>query len=531
MSKKLTYNHTRFDGGMTDDIRNLSDQTKFAYLSHLDIYRDQGSVFTMPGYVSENGFDGDPEGVKVFDIRAFSFTNFSSVSNSYVMAVANKVDGTGSKLLQYKRNNTQWAVPDSGVPAWTVEGDDDVTNRTWLLSPRDTNTGEFYYLTDGSPISFSGADSTRLTRHGSSATDNVEALADLTRGFTWMNSPEKLIATRGFGGQLYINGFSNLQEGIARLTTTDLVYERGNSFNFVHDIESGDYQVGYVGNTPRPTSSQAVLWDTASLLADQNINLGLGRAVVLGYPGNLWTAVMDESLGLVGGSQFENNGTPSMSIRVLSGETPETLYRIFAPTNTNGVIETMRGAYRDAMTWYARIPTNSAGTEFRQGIWAFGKGDIKSQMGASVLLNTEPLGLIENAQWNGFELWFCHNEDGSVSRLDNFETGTYDVPATIETLVYGAQSPYLKQFEGMTINTSSLPAGGEVTVEYRVDRNTTWQPLSTSDTVGTQRHSFTGTAGESIGRFQEIQFRITLLGKLELTNIFLEITETDDIPY
>ena len=106
MSQTLTYNHSRFDGGMTDDIRNLSDQTKFAYLSHLDIYRDQGSVFTMPGYVAENGFDGDPEGVKTHDLRAFYF---SSTPNIY--AVGTKADGTGSKLFQRDFGETEWKVP------------------------------------------------------------------------------------------------------------------------------------------------------------------------------------------------------------------------------------------------------------------------------------------------------------------------------------------------------------------------------------------------------------------------------------
>ena len=510
---------------MTDDIRNLSDQTKFAYLSHLDIYRDQGSVFTMPGYVAENGFDSDTEGVKVHDLRAFYFTSAATI-----YAVGTKADGTGSKLFQRDFGETEWKVPT--FSEYQVEPDKDLAARPFLLGPQQIGAAELYYpIINGTALIGSGGNRTNVVRQGPNVSSpNWEEWRELAN----FNTTGQLLTEQGFNGDWYVYPRSPQSggSGIGRITSSDLTTIKTTNLG-PSTVKSGDYQVGFAGTqSGAEQQSRLVLWDSVSQLADQNISLGSGVSAILGYPSNLWSIVMAEYTGPQNANAVRGNGSPAMSIKLISGETPETIYRIFMPTNTGSIVEPIfNGVYRDAMAWYARIPTNSAGTEFREGIWAFGRGDINSQMGTSVLLNTESLGRVETTHFFGLQPWFCHNEDGSVSRLDNFETGTYDVPATIETLVYGAQSPYLKQFEGMTINTSSLPAGGEVTVEYRVDRNTAWQPLATSDTEGTQRHSFTGTAGESIGRFQEIQFRITLLGKLELTNIFLEITETDDLPH
>ena len=46
MSRKLTYNINRFDGGMSDDLRT-SDLSKCAYVSHFDIYCDKNRLNSM----------------------------------------------------------------------------------------------------------------------------------------------------------------------------------------------------------------------------------------------------------------------------------------------------------------------------------------------------------------------------------------------------------------------------------------------------------------------------------------------------
>jgi hypothetical protein len=128
-------------------------------------------------------------------------------------------------------------------------------------------------------------------------------------------------------------------------------------------------------------------------------------------------------------------------------------------------------------------------------------------------------------------MYLIHGGDGSVSRLDNFETGTYNVPATIETLIYGADSPYQKELKGVSIVTEDLPSGGSVVCSYRTDEDSAWTTMGTSDETGKRRHSFTKAGGTPIGKFQEIQFKFVITGKTSVKNIRVDIEETDNLPY
>ena len=508
MARTLTYTHNRFDGGMTDDIRDVPTQSaslaQMALIKHCDIYRNRSVLYTMPGYVSRNSFaEAGNTNVKQYDIRAFNF----NVSQD-IYAVGTKSDGTGSKLLQYEESEQYWKVPEIGG-AWAEEGTDNLATRPFLYY----DNPQFYYPTVASGNTF-------VTEHGENATPHVDN--DWATYYTFAQLTSQFKVKRGFDGVDYIaaDGIT----GLKSISSGGLVGAKSTTM-FVNDFETGNYQIGIVGFSTDPVRSQVLQWDSQSLLNDQNVQVGNGRARVVGYPNGIWTIVMDESMTSFTESDIEANGTPSMSVKALSGETAETIYRVFAPNNTNAVVETVVGGYRDAMAWYAKIPTEDG---YNQGIWAFGRGELEGKAGVSILLDTESLGRVETCAWRGFDCWFAHNEDGSVSQLDDFTTGTYDVDATLETLVYGAKSPYLKGLKGLTINTSELTTQS-VTVQYRLDRSTTWVDMGTS-TKG-QRHSFTKAQGGVVGRFQEIQFRIVLSGKMEVTGITIQIEETDDLPY
>jgi hypothetical protein len=220
-----------------------------------------------------------------------------------------------------------------------------------------------------------------------------------------------------------------------------------------------------------------------------------------------------------------------MSVRVLQGESPdvvfeqETVALIDQTTDCFSITET----YGNAMMWYAKLQTKTG--EYIQGIWSCGKGDISSQFGVALLLDTSSLGLVRNIDTKGNSMYLIHGGDGSVSRLGNYLTGTYDTPATIETLIYGADSPYQKELSGVSIVTENLPTGGSVVAYYRTDSDDSWVALGTSNTVGTRRHSFTRVAGVPIGKFQEIEFKFVITGKVTVKNIRVDLVETDNLPY
>jgi hypothetical protein len=498
MARVRTYNHSRFDGGMTHNKRDTSDLTKLGLISHLDIYRNHNEMFVMPGYETDSGFDGSATGVKVYDIRAFTAGAFSN--NEYIYALGTKSDGTGSKILERDFNDSEWKVPVNA--AFAGEGTRNIPSDPFFWN---NDNSDFYYPTYG-------GGNTTVAQHGVTPGGNYSG--------SWQTWIPSIDITSGVMNR--ITGFDNVQyilkagfQNISSLTASAVTQNAKTTLIFPTAIATGDYQIGIGGIIPDAQRSQILLWDSQSLLADQNNNIGINTVQALGIPGGVWTAV-----SRLARQAYRNNGTEAMIVQVLNGETPEIMYQLPAATSTNILIKDFNDTYNKAMTWYGRIPTNTAGTEFVEGIWAFGKGNINGQYGVSLLFDTTTLGLVEQAKIFG-----------SVSRLDNFETGTYDVPATIETLIYGADSPYQKELQGVSIVTENLPTGGSVVCSYRTDEESTWTVMGISDTVGKQRHSFTKANGTPIGKFQEIQFKFVITGKTSVKNIRVDIIETSDLPY
>jgi hypothetical protein len=183
------------------------------------------------------------------------------------------------------------------------------------------------------------------------------------------------------------------------------------------------------------------------------------------------------------------------------------------------------------MLWYTRIATNTGATEYREGIWACGKGNINDPLAVSVLLDTGSLGEVSTFKAFGQHMLFVHGGDGSISRLDSFDDGTFDVPATYESLVFGGDTPFLKELDGVSIVTEDLPSGASVAVSYRTDLNSSWTLMDTSSTAGQRKHNFTRVAGVPIGKFQEIQFKVVVTGKVQVKNILVAMTEFDDLPF
>jgi hypothetical protein len=257
------------------------------------------------------------------------------------------------------------------------------------------------------------------------------------------------------------------------------------------------------------------------------------RGYAIGYIEGAWGIVHEQGLFNNTGSVI-GNGIASVGVSLISGESVVKLWEktgfIGARFTENDIIP-IKGGYTSTMLAHVRMATNVAKTEYLSGVFAIGRNNINSSISVSQLLDTSSLGVIENVYNSGRRFYFAHSNDGSVSRLQRFDTGTYDVPATIETLIYGADSPFLKELNGISVITEDLPSGGSVVCSYRTDEDSAWTTMGTSNTTGTRKHNFTKANGTPIGRFQEIQFRIVITGKTSVKNIMVAVTETDDLPF
>ena len=501
MSRRITKNINNFSGGITDNIRT-SDLTKCAHVSHFDIYRDPSRLYPMPGYIDDMHDGSTATGMKQYGVVSFTY-------NNGVYAVGTKSDGTGSKLFFKDTPTTaEWDLTPLGA---TAESTYDLYPGTYLV----VNNRVYWVTTNGG--------STWVTSFAGTVTDNFAEILTYEQ-----NTDQRMVSEFAVNAEHYGTKRDN---NLDLIDTSSVTVDTKTTGINVSDIQSGDAYLGIFGWRTSPNYAQMLLWDTASALVDQNIEFGKGRGVAVGYVSGVWVGIVDESITDYSAVlQREDNGKPALSIKYASGGTATTLLRLYGATNTNGVVKPTRGKYLDAMLFEATIPQDVTPTTYKRGIWAVGKsGD--NPLAVSLLLDSDTLGTIEGYHTFGTHHFFAHAGDGSISRLDDFTTGTYDITCVYETLMFGYDSPYVKQFNGIAVTTEDLPASATVTAKYRFDENDSWTTLGTSSTDGDEHHVFTKASGLPIGEFQEIQFRIEVLGNAPVKGIHISYTETDSLPF
>jgi len=510
MSRKRVYNINRFDGGMTNDVRNLTDLSKCAFVSHFDIYGEPYSMKVMPGFIADQDYEGTPDGLQQFDVRAFYYTD-----DGRLLAVGNKSNSTGTHFA-YKDDPTdaEWSNGVAGGSG-TVEGTDDLVAAP-LAQIVSSDSSNFHVPTVATNTYFSLATAAGVTDKN----DTIYTGEEISEG-------ARMISHRGPDNTVYFNLWLDDIGGVSGATITDPEYD---STMRVTDMASwGDY-MWLIGYDQQPYTTRLLLWDLERTQWSQMINIPNSRGGAIGTIGNQVVCAVDEFIDLTKGAAStseQDNGHSAFSVRAINGSAVETLYRYIAPTNTNGALWPCQHNYNDTFLFYGRFPLDATPTKYMEGIWAVGRRNANSPLALSLLLDTSGLGSMEGYLGFGYHHFFAHGGDGSVSRLDNFQTGTYDVTAVYESLMLGSDTPYKKQLNGVTVVTEDLPAGATVVLKYRLDTDDSWTTIGTSDTDGKEKHMFT----KNIDDFQEIQLRVEVLGKVSVKGIHVSLTETDDLVY
>lgn len=504
MSRKRVYNINRFDGGITDDIRNTSDLSRCAHVAHFDIYTDKNRMIPMPGYVNDMDDGSTSTGMKAYTIKAFT-------GASPIYAVGMKSGSTGSKLFSKSTPTTS---------SWTAlaEGTNNLADGTYAIQ---ANGGRLWFCT-------TNAGALELSYYSGGTITDSAAVLQASSGW---ETP--LVTELAPNNSHYA---TNGKQDVDLLASSTHTGSQKTTLGRPMDIQSGDevlgiFQAGAAGY--KHTRASILLWDFASSLADQKVDFGYGKAGALGYPSGVWVGVVDENLTTDSTYGFDANanGQYGFTVKYVAGPgSARKITSVTAPTNTNGALQPTRAQYKDAMLFYAKVPLDATPTTYKQGIWAVGRGDDESPLALSLLMDMGDLGSLQGFYGLGNNFWFTHSGDGSISRLDTL-TGTYDVACTYESLVFGADTPFDKNFNGITVTTENLPASGSVVIKYRTDTDSSWTTLGTSSTAGTRRHTFTKTSSAQVGTFTEIQFQVIVTGNAPVKNINVSLEELDSLSY
>lgn len=500
---------------MTNDIRNLSDLSKCAYSSHFDIYENPHELKVMPGYESADDLDGDPHGLRAYRPRCFVYD-----VNATLIVGGSKTDGTGSSLHNLLPGYAYWQQGKYAT-SLVYQGTDTVMNAPYAQLV--CSDSQATYL------------STYVSNNGywteykyDTVTDKFVAL----QGVQSTTMPP-VRGAEGYSGRVW---FSESGTNIVGYEASEIITRgvlTGTNTRVVSGAESskGLWLLCYVY---QPYSVELRLWDRANTLYDQVISFPSARGgsvgVVNGTPVCAINEFLDGYLTMGTNATDQANGDPALSVWSIPGTQPKQLWRHAPGTTTGAYFLAMTGAYKNAYMFWARIPKDETATEFMEGVWAVGQSDPERPHALSLLYDTSSMGLMNGSPYVfGRNIYFAHDTDWKVSRVQDYDDGDYDITAEYHTLMYGATTPFEKELNGITVTTTELPANGVLTVSYRTTIDGSWVQMGTSTSGNT--HTFTRIPSGMVGKFQEIQFKIELVGKASITDIVASINELDSLPY
>ena len=168
----------------------------------------------------------------------------------------------------------------------------------------------------------------------------------------------------------------------------------------------------------------------------------------------------------------------------------------------------------------AKIMTNTAGTEYNEGIWSFGRKNSQYQYALSLDYVSENINTsgIQTFGAAGNFFFIAHSGDGSIDKTD--DTAVYTMTSLVETQIYNyGETEMEKRLDKVKVSFRKMLAGESVVVKYKVDGATTWTTIGTFDTDDALSHTFLmeELAGVAFKSGKEFRFQISSTGGAEIT--------------
>ena len=168
----------------------------------------------------------------------------------------------------------------------------------------------------------------------------------------------------------------------------------------------------------------------------------------------------------------------------------------------------------------AKIMTNTAGTEYNEGIWSFGRKNSNYQHALSLDYISENISTagIQAFGSAGNFFFIAHSSDGSIDKTD--DTAVYTMTSLVETQTFNfGETEMEKRLDKVKVSFRKMAAGESVVLKYKVDGATSWTTIGTFDTDDAISKTFLReeTAGVDFKSGKEFKFQINSVGGTEIT--------------
>jgi len=497
MSKIVELKLNSFSGGVSDDPRE-ANATKFQITKHFD-------VFSQPNrLVPYRSLETDTEtSVSATDLKQYVVQDFLYASASAKLYGLGQTGAGLTKIVQ-KADATSglWTLPASSEGNGAVLNGCFVEFKDYIWGFQGTNQVFKWGLLSGTP----------------SITNSVGTVAS-----TITSVAQGVIAK---DDQLYMAYNNVVVRVTAAGTLVDSALTLPTNFKITSLCNFGNYLA--VGCAPISTyngQSKVFLWNLTSPDVQEVIDWGEGELRVLEAIEGMLVGVTDRYLNNTTGA-----GRGSMIIQVYQGGAPQVVKEVFTQALTGKTMPRNKAVKNNRLFFAAKIMTNSAGTEYNEGIWSFGRKNVNYPF--SLTLDV----IDENIDSDGIQafgtaanyFFITHSGDGSIDKTN--DAATYAFTSIYESQIFdfGDQDAD-KTLLALKVSFKRLATGESVVAKYRVDGATSWTTIGTFSTVGDLSHSFVNieSSGLAFASGKEYEIRLESNAGLEITGLLLRARVND----
>lgn len=487
--KPILVKITDFFSGIEDDIRKVSS-SGFALTKHFDVFSNPKRLTPYRSLEADTETSVSSTDLKQYLVRDFVYASAST-----------KLYGlgqTGAGLTKI----VQKAVAESGL--WTTpsssEGNGAVKNgcffeyKDYLWGFQGTNQIFKWGLLSGTP----------------SITNSVSTVAS-----TITSVANGVIAADGNAYMAYNNVVVRIATDAS--TITDSAKTVPTNFKITSLANYGSYlAIGCSPKDPYNGASKVFLWNLSSDLFAETIDWGEGELRVLEPIEGLLVGVTDRYLNNATGA-----GRGSMIIQGYSGGAAQVLKEVFTEALVGKTMPTSKAVRNNRLFFASKIMTNSAGTEYDEGIWSFGRKNVNYPYALTLDV------VDENIDTDGIQafgtaanyFFIAHSGDGSVDKTN--DASTYAFTSVYESLIQDFGDASIdKRLDKIKVTFRKLTSGESLTVKYRVDGASSWTTVGTYSTVGGTARTFINieSSGVNFASGKEYEFRLESAGGLEITS-------------
>lgn len=498
MSKTIELKVTEFFGGIADDIRQASSNA-FQVTKHFDIFSSPKRL------IPYRSLEADTEtSVSATDLKQYFARDFVYASASTKLYALGQTGAGLTKILQK-------AVAESGL--WTTpassEGDGAVKNgclveyKDYLWGFQGTTQVFRWGLLSGTP----------------SITNSQGTVATIT------SVAQGVI---GKDDNLYLPYNNKIVRVNSSSTVTDAALTLPTNFKITSICNYGNYlAIACAPISVYNGTSKVFLWNLTSPDVQEAIDWGEGELRVLETIEGMLVGITDRYLNNATGA-----GRGSMIIQIYSGGVPQVVKEVFTQALVGKSMPTSKAVKNNRLFFAAKVMTNSAGTEYNEGIWSFGRKNVSYPY-------TLTLDIIdENIDTDGIQgfgtaanyFFIAHSNDGSIDKTN--DAATYAFTSIYESLKFDFGDINMdKRLEALRVSYKKQASGETVTVKYRWDDATSWTTIGSDSADDSKSRTFVNieSTGADFASGKELEVRLESTGGAEITGYYLKATILDAI--